>query len=201
MIRLRNITVALAALCVLAVAAPPAMALDNDWRHVVRECYNTGQLNGSKYTKNALKRARQHLPSDIREYSDCADLIDAALAQKAREHRRSNAGGGGAGAGGGSGGPPPIPTGSANADPRNLDALRGVTDPKGRSNAPQAPIGSVSPDTRTLIDTAHLTDTNSLPLPLILALAALAAMAAVGSVSVLRRRGPQVLRALRIRRN
>lgn len=199
MIRLRNITVALAALCVLAVAAPPAMALDNDWRHVVRECYNTGQLNGSKYTKNALKRARKHLPSDIREYSDCADLIDAALAQKAREHRSSNAGGGGAA--GGSGGPPPIPTGTANADPRNRDALHDVTDPTGRSKAPQVPIADVSPETRGLIDTAHLTDSNSLPLPLVIALAALAAMAAVGSVSVLRRRGPQVLRALRIRRH
>jgi hypothetical protein len=198
-IRLRNITVALAALCVLAVAAPPAMALDNDWRHVVRECYNTGQLNGSKYTRTALKQARKHLPSDIREYSDCADLIDAALAQKAREHRQTGGGGGGTTGDGSGGGPPPIPTGTGNADPRNLDALRNVTDPKGRSNA--APVPGVSPGTRGLIATAHLTDTNSLPLPLILALAALAAMAAVGSVSVMRRRGPQVLRALRIRRH
>jgi hypothetical protein len=185
---------------VLAVAAPPALALDNDYRHVIRECYNTGQLVGARYTKHALKEARRRIPADIREYSDCLDLINAALAAKARHHPSGN--GGGPGGGGGGGGSPPIPTGTANADPRNLRALHDVTDPKRSTGAPQVQVGNqkLSPETRGLIDTASLTDANSLPLPLILSLAALAAMAAVGGAAVLRQRGPQVLRALRIRR-
>jgi hypothetical protein len=60
---------------------------------------------------------------------------------------------------------------------------------------------TLSPATRGLIDTASLDDANSLPLPLILSLAALAAMAAAGAAAVLRQRGPQVLRALRRRRS
>ena len=198
--RLRYITAALAALCVLAIAAPPALALDNDWHDVIRECYNTGQLDGTKYTKHALKQARRNIPTDIREYSDCLDLIDAALAAKAREH--NGHGGGGTGGGAGGGGTPPIPTGTNNADPRNLQSLRDTTDPRVPTGPPQVQIGNqrLSPATRGLIDTASLTDANSLPLPLILSLAALAAMAAVGAAAVLRQRGPQVLRALRIRR-
>ena len=197
--RLRYITAALAALCVLAVAAPSALALDNRWEDVIRECYNTGQLDGTKYTKHALKEARRKIPTDIREYSDCLDLIDAALAAKAREHHN---GGGGPGGSAGGGGTPPIPTGTGNADPRNLQALHDTTDPPTSGGPPQVQIGNqrLSPATRGLIDTASLTDANSLPVPLIVALAALAAMAAVGAAAVLRQRGPQVLRALRLRR-
>jgi hypothetical protein len=200
--RLRYITAALAALCVLAVAAPSALALDNRWEDVIRECYNTGQLDGSKYTKHALKQARRNIPTDIREYSDCLDLIDAALAAKAREHNGNGGGGGAGGGGAGGSGTPPIPTGTNNADPRNLQSLRDTTDPRVPTGPPQVQIGNqrLSPATRGLIDTASLTDANSLPVPLIVALAALAAMAAVGAATVLRQRGPQVLRALRIRR-
>jgi hypothetical protein len=192
-IRLRNITIALTVLCALAAAAPPAFALDGNWKHVVRECYNTGRLDGSKYTRGALRTAKKKLPADIREYSDCEDLINEALA--ARRHR---------GDGGGGGGAPPPPPGQAGTTPsgatgnkRDVDALERETDPKTRSNVPpQVQVGNrkLSPTTSGLLS-AKRTDANSLPLPLILSLAGLALMAALGTVAVLRQHWPKVRRA------
>src|SRR4051794_34083397 len=104
-IRLRHITAALTALCLLAVAAPAAEA---SYRDVIDECYNTGNLTPGKYSKDELKQARKKLPSDIREYSDCEDLINAELARLARGNR---------GGGGGSGIPPTPPANPALTTP------------------------------------------------------------------------------------
>jgi hypothetical protein len=192
MIRLRHITPALAALCVLAVFAPSAYALDDNYHHVIRECYDTGRLDGSKYTRDALKQARKRLPSDIKEYSDCEDLINAALANYGRPGA------------GGSGYAPPAdpalttPSGAIATSPQDFDALARETDLKTRSNAPPAiPIADakLTPTTGGVINSARNTDANDVPLPLILSLAALAAMAALGTASVMRRRWPQIRRA------
>ena len=116
MIRLRNITVVLVALCALAVAAPPAFAKDGNWRHVISECYNTGDLTHGRYTRRALRIARHRIPSDIREYSDCLDLINNALAASHKPSGGGGGGGGGAGAPGGS-----TPSGAV-GDQRDIDA-------------------------------------------------------------------------------
>jgi hypothetical protein len=192
--RLRNITVAFAALCVLAVSAGPAWALDNNYHHVIRECYDTGQLPSGKYTREALKKARRKLPSDIKEYSDCEDLINAALAAAARKN----------GGNGGGGYTPPAnpalttPSGATASSPQDYDALKRETDPKTRSAAPpQVPIAGskLSPTTGGLLKAARNTDANDVPLPLIVALAALVAMALFGGLAVLRQRWPQTRRA------
>jgi hypothetical protein len=192
-ISLRHITAALAALCLLAVAAPVAHA---DWRAVVRECYNTGDLKGNYSTKD-LKDARRNLPSDIREYSDCEDLINAALAAAARNRGQSG--------GGGTDFPanPALttPSGAIAADQEDFDALSRATDPKTRPDAPpevQIADSKISPTTGGLLGAARNAEANSLPLPLILSLAVLAAMAAVGALAVLRQRSPQIRAALRI---
>ena len=204
MTRLRHITLALAVLCALGVLAAPAYALDNDYHHVIRECYDTGRLDGSKYTRQALQQARRHLPTDIREYSDCEDLINAALAAKNRR------GGDGGGSGGGPpGGAPPNPalhtaSGAMASSQQDLDALRRETDPRTRSNTPPAvTVGNrkLTPTTGGLLNAAHGTDANDLPLPLVLALAALAAMAAVAAATVLRLGWPETRRvAIRLLR-
>jgi hypothetical protein len=194
MIRLRHITLAFAALCAVAAFAPAAYALNNDYHDVIRECYDKGTLDGSKYTREALKKARRKLPSDIKEYSDCEDLINAALAAKNRP-------------GGGGGGPtytPPAnpalttPSGAIASTKQDYDALTQETDPKTRGDSPpQVDIANrkLTPTTGGVINSARHTDANDLPLPLIVSLAALAAMAALATATVLRRRWPETRRA------
>jgi hypothetical protein len=200
-IRLRHIPAALAALCVLA--AVPAVA-DASYRDVIKECYNTGALTPGRYTKDELKQARKHLPSDIREYSDCEDLINAELARLARANRGNGSGG--------SGGVPPAPpanpalttdSGAVATRPEDFDALKHTIDPATRpSEPPEVAIANtkVSPTTGGLLGAARNASANSLPLPLILSLAALAAMAALGVLAVLRGRAPQIRDALRLLR-
>jgi hypothetical protein len=198
MIRLRHITLALAALAVLATAAP-AYALDGNYRHVIRECYDSGRLDGSKYTREALKKARKRLPSDIKEYSDCEDLINEALA---------NYGRGGNGGGGSNYAPPPdpaltTPSGAIASTREDFDALGRETDATLKGAPPQIPIANqkLTPTTGGVINSAAKTDANDVPLPLILALAGLAAMALLGGATVLRQRWPQTRRgALRLLR-
>jgi hypothetical protein len=195
-IRLRNITIALTALLALAVTAPAAWALDGNYRHVIRECYDTGSLQGGNYTRAALKEARAKLPSDIKEYSDCEDLINAALAAS---HRRNGSGGGGGGFI-----PPPAnsqfttPSGAVASNQQDLDALKRETDPKTRSSAPpqiSLADGKLTPSTGGLLNAAKRADANTVPLPLILAIAGLAALALVALLAVLRRSWPQTRRA------
>jgi hypothetical protein len=190
LIRPRNILIALAALCVLGATAPAAFA---DYHAVIRECYNTGQLPAHKYSRHDLKEARRHLPSDIKEYSDCEDLINAALAAANKP--------GGTGGGGGTAPaiPPPnpaltTPSGAQASSQDDFNALNEATKPRAR---PQVPIAGskLSPSTGGLINAAQNTDANSLPLPLLVSLIALAAMAALGGLSVLRQRWPEIRRA------
>lgn len=198
LIRFRNSLVTLVALCALAgVAAPAAWALDGNPQHVLKECYDTDQLPFGKYTRHALQYARNHIPTDIREYSNCADLINAALASGGK------AGGSGSGGAGGGYNPAPNPalttaSGAIASSQQDLNALNQATDPKRASQAPPqvAVAGAkLSPGTGGVINAAKQTDANSLPLPLILSLAALAAMAALAAATVLRRHWPQVRRA------
>jgi hypothetical protein len=186
LLRPRHILLAFAALCVLGATAPAAFA---DYHAVIRECYNTGQLPSGKYSRQDLKDARRHLPSDIKEYSDCEDLINAALAAANKK-------------GGGSTPPPAVPSNPAFTTPSgaqassqdDLNALNEATKPRAR---PQVPIAGskLSPSTGGVINAAKNTDANSLPLPLLLSLIALAAMAGVGGATVLRQRWPQIRRA------
>jgi hypothetical protein len=189
LIRPRHIVIALVSLCVLGASAPAAFA---DYHAVIRECYNTGQLPAGKYSRHDLKEARRHLPSDIKEYSDCEDLINAALAAANRK------------GGGTSGGAPPVaapnpslitPSGAQAASPNDFNALNQATKPG--QPRPQVPIAGakLSPSTGGVINAAKNTDANSLPLPLLVSLIALAAMAALGGLSVLRQRWPQIRRA------
>lgn len=188
------LVIALAALCVLGATAPAAFA---DYHAVIRECYNTGELPAGKYSRHDLLQARHHLPSDIKEYSDCEDLINAALAAGNKKP------------GGGGGAPPAPPANPAYRTPSgamassqgDVDALNQATKP-GQARPQIAVAGSkLSPSTGGVINAAKNSDANSLPLPLLLSLIALAAMAVLGGASVLRGRWPQIRRAsLRILR-
>ena len=78
----------------LVVAAPAANAADT--KEILRDCADDGVLQGD-YTTSELRKARQNIPTDADQYTDCRDVI-------ARAASRGVSGDGGGGGGGGSGG-------------------------------------------------------------------------------------------------
>ena len=79
----------LATVLALLVAAPAAHAADRV--EIIADCNADGDLDGD-YTPSEIRDARNNLPTDIDQYSDCRDVLSRAL------------GGSGSGAIGGSGG-------------------------------------------------------------------------------------------------
>ena len=83
-----TLTALLAILALWAAAPAPASAASRD--EIIGDCADDGQLQG-KYKPSELRDARKNLPSDVAEYTDCADVL-----------RRAELGDGGS-AGGGTG--------------------------------------------------------------------------------------------------
>src|SRR3954466_1553721 len=72
----RHLLLVTCALAVLVLPAPaPAHASANQ---VLRDCIYDGKLD-HHYSNAELRRARDHMPSDADEYSDCRDIIAAAI--------------------------------------------------------------------------------------------------------------------------
>jgi hypothetical protein len=193
--RIRNITVAIVALAMLAIAAPTAQA---GYRDAIRDCADDGFLQGT-YTKKELRQARSHLPTDIQEYSDCSDVLARALAALANKNRGGKAGGDLPPAAG----DPKLTTGSGAiaANPQQYDDLK-----KQQSRSAGAPPAlsvdghKVVPGSG-LVSAATRTSPNDLPGSLLLSLIALFAMGVLAGVLLLRHRWPETRRvALRILR-
>jgi hypothetical protein len=118
----RSLT-ALLALLALAVAAPaPASAAGRD--EIIKDCSDDGQLQG-KYSASELRDARKNLPSDIAEYTDCADVLRRAELPDSK----GSAGGGGGGSAGGGGVLPGGGSGTGSAGGGTVDAPREVLVP------------------------------------------------------------------------
>src|SRR5215216_3581930 len=94
-------TAFVACLLALLVAAPAALA-DSTRTKILRECQD-GRLTGN-YTPSQIRDARNNIPDDIDQYSDCRDVLTRALLAGAADSGNGNSGGGGGGGGGGSGG-------------------------------------------------------------------------------------------------
>jgi len=158
---------ALACLLLGLVAAPAANAASTT--QILRDCADDGVLQGD-YTPSELRRARQNIPADTDEYTDCRDVLARAAAS-------GTAGRGGSGAGGGSS------AGTAAGEP-----LPDPNTPEGREIVGQAGArpapGPIDVDGRQVVPgTAGLAVggvRNDLPatLPVVLALLAAAALAA-----------------------
>jgi len=89
----------------LLVAAPAAFA--GTRADIIGDCYDNGRLDGD-YTPSQIRDARNNLPADIDQYSDCRDVLARALGGSGSGDVGANAGGGdalGAGGGGGTGAP------------------------------------------------------------------------------------------------
>ena len=174
-------TLALAvALCALAL---PAVASASP-SQVIRDCQNDGDLD-RKYSNEDLRKAQDNLPSDVAEYSDCGEVIAAAVtAGSDRSGSKNNNGGGGA-AGATSGG---AAGGKNQAEKAGDDAALNKVTQDGKKPALTVGGRSIQPGDNGLFNVASAT--NGLPLPLLLALIGAVLVAVVGGLLALRRRVP-----------
>ena len=108
----------------------PAGTAHASGQQVIRDCTDDGRLEGH-YSQKDLRSAQANLPSDVAEYTNCADVIRAA--------QLGSAGGGGGAAGGGGAG-----------------ATSGVTagDFGGIPNLGRSPLDSATPAERAAVTAA-----------------------------------------------
>ena len=176
------------------LALSPSTAVAASPTQVIRDCYDDGSLSRN-YTNAELRKARDQLPSDLDEYSDCREVLSNAIKRgPGPDAGGPGAGGSGPGGGGGTG---PSAADAANfantpeeqaaraQDQADLDALTGSGD-----GPPPVDVGgqTIRPGENGLFDLASAS--NDLPTPLLLALIALGLAAVAGGVLALRSRVP-----------
>ena len=120
---------ALACLVLGFFAVVPNAANAASTTQILRDCADDGVLQGD-YTPAELRKARQNIPTDTDEYTDCRDVLARALA--AGVSSRGGSGGTG-GASGGTGGdqPPPDPH---SPEGREIVGQAGAKPPPGPMN-------------------------------------------------------------------
>jgi hypothetical protein len=163
-------------LAILALPAPAYASADQ----VVRDCVYDGKLD-HHYSNAELRRARDHLPSDADEYSDCRDVIAAAI--KGGSDRSGGAGSPGLGA------TNPAAEAAAQAGDRaDLEAIAGS------DQAPELDVGGqeLKPDSSGFFKLGGAA--NQVPLPLLIALLLLCTMALVTGLGSVRERVPALAR-------
>src|SRR3954469_10937851 len=160
----------------LALPAPAFASADQ----VVRDCVYDGKLD-HPYSNADLSRARDHLPSDADEYSDCRDVIAAAI--NAGSDRSGGAGSPGIGA--------TDPAGEAAAQATDQSDLSAIA---GSDEAPKLDVGGqeLKPDSSGFFNLGE--GANRVPMPLLIALLLLCAMALVTGLGSVRERVPALAR-------
>jgi hypothetical protein len=163
----------------LAMLALPASAFASA-DQVVRDCVYDGKLD-HHYSNAELRRALDHLPSDAAEYSDCRDVIAAAI------KGGSDKSGGAASPGIGATNPAAEQAAKA-TDQSDLAAIANS------GKAPKLSVGGkdVEPDSSGFFNLGNAA--NQVPLPLLIALLLLCTMALLTGVGSVRERVPALAR-------
>ncbi|HZG49774.1 MAG TPA: hypothetical protein VEY90_09645 [Thermoleophilaceae bacterium] len=163
---------------VLAVLALPAAAIATP-QQAVRDCVVDGDLDRT-YSNAELRRALDLLASDSNEYSDCPDVLEAAI--KGGSDRGKGRGSPGLGT--------TDPAAEAAAQQQDQAALEAIAAAKAAQSGkpPSVRIGdeTVEPGPNGIFDLA--TAANKLPLPLLLALVALSLLALAAGLASLQER-------------
>ena len=158
-----------------ALALPASAFASAD--QVVRDCARDGRLD-QKYSNSELRRARNNLPADLDEYSDCRDVIAAAIK-------------GGSDKGLGQGSPGVGATNpAAEAAAQQLDQGDLAAIASGKGPKPSVDVGgtSLKPDSSGFFNLGGAA--NQVPLPLLLALILLSLFALASGLGALRERVP-----------
>jgi hypothetical protein len=164
------------AFALLALPAPAFASADQ----VIRDCARDGKLD-HHYSNAELRHARNHLPSDLDEYSDCRDVIASAI--KGGSDRGGAAGSPGIGATN-----PAGEQAAQAADQANLDAMANSSD------KPSLDVGgqTLNPDSSGFFNLGGAA--NEVPLPLLIALTLLCALALASGMTSFRERVPALAR-------
>jgi hypothetical protein len=180
MTRVIKTLIVLVAFC--ALGAPAAQA---NYRDVIKDCAQDGTLD-KKYSDADLMKAKKNLPADVKEYSDCSEVIAAAIGGAGKHSGGGGNGGGASGGGGGANtGGPPAAQAARSKDHNDLNKIV-----HGGAHKPKVKVGDhvVTPGKNGLFSTTSAE--NGLPLPLLLALIAMAIVALGGGLYALRKRIP-----------
>jgi hypothetical protein len=181
MARFPHLLILIAMMATLAL--PATAAADPD--AVIRDCSVDGKLDG-KYSKQDLRQALENLPSDLREYSDCAEIIGAGIG--------SGAGGNGSKANSAAARAAAAAAGGSELSSRAGDQedLNRIAADHRRPDGIQIDGERVTPGSDGLFDAASAS--NGMPLPLLLALVGLGLLALAGGAVALRSRVPALAR-------
>jgi hypothetical protein len=165
---------------VFAVLAMPASAAASA-NQVLSDCIRDGKLD-RKYSNEELRKAKDNLPADSDEYSDCSDVIASAI--KGGSDRGSGAGSPGVGA--------IDPAGEAAARTEDQGELEAIT--SGKAEPPTVDVGgqSLEPDSSGFFNLAGAA--NEVPLPLLIALILLGLFAVASGMAAMRERLPALAR-------
>ena len=168
----------------MALAAPSSAFASP--AQVISDCADDGALSRN-YSNSDLQEARDNLPTDLAEYSDCKQIIGAAItggSDKGQGRGSPGQGVGGAGA---------ADPGEAAARAKDAEDLEAITSGAGSGSggsAPNVQVGeeSVKPGTNGLFDLSSAS--NQLPTPLLISLIAIGLLALAGGLVALRGRVP-----------
>jgi hypothetical protein len=171
----------------LLVAAPAAVA--GTRADIVEDCFDDGKLDGN-YTASQIRDARNNLPADVDQYSDCRDVLARALGGSGS---RDIGGGGGGAPGGRSGGGSGDLTPSGPGEQQALEGARAA----GGDKPLQVGDGTLVPGAAGFGPDAAR---NDLPASLLVVLILLGVAALAAVLPQTRKAVPLLLRRVRARR-
>jgi hypothetical protein len=159
----------------LLVAAPAALAGTRG--DIIRDCGDDGKLDGS-YTPSEIRDARNNLPADQDQYTDCRDVLTRALGGTGDKQVGGGTGGGGPLGGGGASDGPAEPLTPAGPDEQAALEKAGTA---GGDTPVQVGSGTIVPGA---VDAAR----NAIPGSLVAVLILLGLAALAAAVPYVRRR-------------
>jgi hypothetical protein len=161
----------------LLVAAPAAMA--GTRADIIADCFDDGVLDGN-YTASQIRDARNNLPADVDQYSDCRDVLARALGGSGSQQVGGGGGGSTTPAGGGGGTSAPLTPDS----PAEQRALEDAATKGGKTPVKVGGIEVVPGAAGFAAGAAR----NDLPPSLLIALILLGAAAVAAAIPYARRR-------------
>jgi hypothetical protein len=98
---MRRLVTSLAVLCALSAAAPAVVAAQSGGtaQEAITDCNDHGTLT-AHYSTNTLRTALATMPADVREYTDCYDVIEKQLFAQLGSTSGGSSGSGGSSSGG-----------------------------------------------------------------------------------------------------
>jgi hypothetical protein len=204
----------------VALLALPAFAQASG-QDVIRDCFDDGHIDGN-YSQGEYQDAQDNLPSDVDQYSDCRDVIAQGQAGGGKKNSNSNSGSGGSSRGGSSGGGSNSSSSSGGSGSGSARDERRGGSPKPNAGNPaletksgayaeseadkaayesakaQAAQGGALPGGLAIPAAGDFSPAkaNTLPLPVVLALAAVGLLVVATSVLVARKRLPALNRVV-----